>query len=307
MDRAESREWLELDLLALKDNQVEEAIDLEYKRCASLQKTDDKKREVGKDVSAFANSDGGIIVYGMKEQEKGGPPEDLDEGFNPQEIPKEWLENVIHKNIQPRIIGLHINPVQLETQRPGMYAYVVTIPQGTTAHQAKDWRYYKRFNFQSVPMEDFEVRDVMNRQKHPLVEPKFSVSPIADKYRLNISFVNSSSVLARYIKLVFIWPAHFFPLHSDKGITQRPFPTDGEWIEITLQRTDLIVFPGDETPITEDDKHHIFFKASPNTLDFMLRSGRRDLNWKVFADEMPGREGAIPFEEKEISGLESCY
>lgn len=32
---------------------------------------------------------------------------------------------------------------------------------------AKDFRYYKRFNFQSVPMYDYEVRDVMNRADAP--------------------------------------------------------------------------------------------------------------------------------------------
>jgi hypothetical protein len=31
------------------------------------------------------------------------------------------------------------------------------------AHQARDYRYYKRHNFNALPMEDYEVRDVMNR------------------------------------------------------------------------------------------------------------------------------------------------
>jgi len=30
-------------------------------------------------------------------------------------------------------------------------------------HQAYDHRYYKRYNFQSIPMEDYEVRDLMRR------------------------------------------------------------------------------------------------------------------------------------------------
>jgi hypothetical protein len=32
------------------------------------------------------------------------------------------------------------------------------------AHMAEDHRYYKRFNFQSVPMEHYEVEDVMHRR-----------------------------------------------------------------------------------------------------------------------------------------------
>jgi len=54
-------------------------------------------------------------------------------------------------------------------------AYVVEIPKGTTAHQATDWRYYKRFNFISVPMEDYEIRDVMNRAVVPDARIEFGL------------------------------------------------------------------------------------------------------------------------------------
>jgi hypothetical protein len=41
----------------------------------------------------------------------------------------------------------------------------VQIAQATSRapHQANDYRYYKRFNFESTPMEDYEVRDLMRR------------------------------------------------------------------------------------------------------------------------------------------------
>ncbi len=48
-------------------------------------------------------------------------------------------------------------------------AYVITIPQATTnaPHQAPDNKYYYRQNFQSVPMEDYQVRDTMRRATTP--------------------------------------------------------------------------------------------------------------------------------------------
>ncbi|MEM7799577.1 MAG: hypothetical protein AAF633_10335, partial [Chloroflexota bacterium] len=40
-------------------------------------------------------------------------------------------------------------------------------------HQViRNKRYYKRFNFESVPMEDYEIRDVLNRDSHPRVESR---------------------------------------------------------------------------------------------------------------------------------------
>ena len=164
-------EWDETDLLGLIQNQTKESTELDYKSCDSLQKTDGKKNELSKDVSAFANSAGGTLVYGITED--GHVPTGFDVGYDPTDITKEWIDQVINSNIRPRINGVLINQVELRTQRPGKVAYVVEIPQSTTAHQAADKRYYKRFNFEAQAMEDYEIRDIMRRASSPLLECQF--------------------------------------------------------------------------------------------------------------------------------------
>ena len=71
------------------------------------------------------------------------------------------------------------------------------VPKGNTAHQALDKRYYKRFNFNSVPMYDYEIRDVFNRTKNPEIELKFECT--SDK--LSVFAFNKGSVYANYISV----------------------------------------------------------------------------------------------------------
>jgi hypothetical protein len=168
-------EWDEDDLLALVASGTKESIELDYKECAALAQTDGKKNEVSKDVSALANSAGGTIVYGMVEN--GHVPIRLDSGYDPSVISKEWLDQVINSRIQRRIDGVRINQVELTKTSPGKVAYVVHVPQSTRApHQAADKRFYKRFNFESVPMEEYEVRDVSRRFEAPDLRLLFEVS-----------------------------------------------------------------------------------------------------------------------------------
>ena len=59
--------WDESKLNSYIDNAVEEGPELEYKASGSLRKQEGKKTEITKDVSSFANSAGGTIIYGIKE------------------------------------------------------------------------------------------------------------------------------------------------------------------------------------------------------------------------------------------------
>jgi predicted HTH transcriptional regulator len=170
-------EWEEADLQLRITSREPESLTLDYKAAGALAKDTSKKDEIRKDVSAFANSTGGVIVYGIVEK-PGNPPGTPDhlDGIDPAQFSSEWLEQVINSTIAPRIQGIRIKSVPLSDPPKGKVAYVVAIPQGQTAHQAPDKKFYKRFNFQNVPMEHYEIMDVLQRQTHPQLEGQISLA-----------------------------------------------------------------------------------------------------------------------------------
>ena len=162
----------------------------------------------------MANSAGGVIIYGIKEFDevnKSHLPEKIDP-IDRASFSREWLEQVIN-TIRPRIDGLIITPVSINASQTDA-VYIVEVPQSMTAHQATDYRYYKRFNFQSVPMEDYEVRDVMSRHQHPKIDLEFTIERLTRYYstgvwaqervakeecELNIKAKNNGDVFAQYV------------------------------------------------------------------------------------------------------------
>jgi hypothetical protein len=175
--------WDKARLRRYITDKVEESLTLDYKAGGALDKDPKKKIEVTKDVSAMANSAGGIIIYGLAEG-KTKATKHLAKSFAPIDrttTSKETLEHYI-SNIRPKIDGIVIYSVSLST-RGNNVAYVVVIPQGSTAHQAADKLYYKRHNFESIAMDDYEIRDVMGRGQNPRIELEFEIIK-----RLNIEY-----------------------------------------------------------------------------------------------------------------------
>lgn len=154
------------DLELFVQQQVQESLHLDYKRSEALSKTGQK--EIPKDVSAFANSDGGMIIYGI--EESAHLPVRIDDGITNSAITREWSEQTILSNISPRIEGVQIQQIPLDASNS---AYCISIPKSDRApHQARtNKRYYKRFNFSSVPMEDYEISDIRARSR--------SIKPLA--------------------------------------------------------------------------------------------------------------------------------
>ncbi len=151
--------YTQADLKELIDNQVEESTYLDFKSAPSLEKSDKKRAEIGKDVSAFANADGGIIIYGMKEQDHVADSFSFIDG---NILTKEWLEHVISSQIAPRIENLHIYPVRVDNDLE-QSIYIVKIPASTRVPHMSGDKYYRRYDFQSVPMQDYEVRNLFEK------------------------------------------------------------------------------------------------------------------------------------------------
>jgi hypothetical protein len=145
-------------------NGLEESIHIEFKSSGALSSEDKYKKEIAKDVSAFANSDGGIIVYGVLEEDHKAHSLSFIDG---NKFSKEWLEQIINSSIQRSIPDLKIYPIRKDGDIKNTL-YVVQIPSSTEAphmvNKDKDNRFYRRYNFQSVMMEEYEVRSLYSRK-----------------------------------------------------------------------------------------------------------------------------------------------
>jgi len=316
-----SEKWNQTSIQKYIDDEVQESLTLDYKAADSLGKGDGKKREITKDASAMANSAGGIIIYGVAEyqaQDKKHLPEKIDP-VDQTRFPKEWLEQVIN-NIRPRIDGVVITPVPIDTD-PNDVVYVVEIPQSTTAHQAADWRYYKRFNFMSVPMEDYEIRDVMNRSTKPDIQVTFagkrlSHGQTSDPFALEIVIRNMGRLVVNHFKLEFTFPdLDVLPLSSHSvveptGFTSEEGPdddlvvinvTDARKVAVERREDSIrvvyrsidVLFPNDQ----EDVSRAIELGYLMNNYVFRRRREIPPLKWTLYADDMIPKQGEVPFSQ----------
>ncbi len=157
MNLTEKEEFTEKDILQIIESKLEESINIEFKNAKALSNDKMVKKEISKDISSFANSDGGIIFYGIDEENHVASKLSFIDG---NIFSKEWLENIIISTIQQKIENLKIIPVRFEGDIKKSI-YVVKIPKSFySPHLNGDKKYYKRYNFQSVPMEEYEVRNL---------------------------------------------------------------------------------------------------------------------------------------------------
>jgi hypothetical protein len=189
----------------LLDSNLEESINIEFKSSQALSKEPSVKKEISKDISAFANSDGGLIFYGINEVNHIASSLSFIDG---NIITKEWLENVIISNIQPKIKDLKIFPVRFNDEI-SKTVYVVKIPNSNVApHISSEKKYFRRFNFQSVPMEEYEVRNLYLRQRESKVfVDNVVVKPIEEKkenqfcFYIEIQVINEGSFVSEKYKV----------------------------------------------------------------------------------------------------------
>lgn len=144
------------DIEQLKSNKICESFVLDYKEELL------KENDLLKEVSAFANTQGGYLVFGVEESGKGGYPIEI-LGIEKDFINKERLEQLILGNIHPRL-NVKINLV--DHQDPSKAILVVQIPNSyLKPHMHGPYnKFYKRYQFQATPMTEIEVSDAYRRR-----------------------------------------------------------------------------------------------------------------------------------------------
>lgn len=128
IDRPDFDNLGEADIQELVTAGVPEGLRFEYKR-ELYGGADADKKEALKDISAFANADGGHLIIGVESQN--GVPVTVRgfEAANPDEIVLR-LEQLARSGIEPRIIGIRTKVLTLANRR---HCLVMRIPRSWSA------------------------------------------------------------------------------------------------------------------------------------------------------------------------------
>ncbi|WP_052190207.1 helix-turn-helix domain-containing protein [Streptomyces sp. NRRL S-1824] len=115
------------DLQRAVDNQIPEGVDLDWKK-DFYQGTDAGKKELAKDVSAMANTVGGLLVIGVDDGKK-----DHAHALAPFEpIPnrgEEWIRSVLANWIQPVVPNVGVR--SLKSADEGKIYWILSVPPST--------------------------------------------------------------------------------------------------------------------------------------------------------------------------------
>lgn len=192
---------------------------LEFKGSTALDFTlprgDENKalEELSKQLSAFANSGGGTLVYGIKDAPSGHTRHVDEGGVNlalKGRSTKEWLEDVIPNLVDMPLSRFNvytiINTSAQSNIDPGKGIILIEINDSEQApHQARDKRYYARVSGKSKPISHRMVLDIMGRATHPkmglslkFVELSLYKGKLKELY-LQANCVNNGRIYANYV------------------------------------------------------------------------------------------------------------
>ncbi len=226
---------------ALVDNEVEESKWLEYKQTICLDSDGDKK-EFLKDVSAFANTEGGYLIYGIAEgegEDKGKPKEIVGIEGSVDEI-KQRMEQILETGLAPRLYGHTIQSYTIDDKTVLVIHVPVSWNRPHMVIKGEDYRFYERTNAGVTKMSVDRLRNAF----------LFFMAIVekAEKFRkqridkiLQMPKLRNPSVDAPIG--VFAW--HFLPFHSfSPGFQIDLAANEGSFTRLRDVRTGTFNFEG---------------------------------------------------------------
>lgn len=319
--------WDEGALLALPAG---ESTTLEFKGSAILDRqrtpVERLRQMLSKQLSGFANYDGGLLVIGM-EDPKPGQVAKCDGGvpliIKGRQTTREWLEDLIPQLVEPKLQHFDVHLVagdgrgQIPVDRG---VIVIEIHSSRDApHQARDGRYYGRIAGTTQPLGHRMVMDIIGRQVHPRVELSDFFfergtrvaddgTPLEDIRRLRFACLNTGRVVAKTISGALYLPPSFNVEPFRDGFKST---VNGEtvWVFPFSNLTNLpravpmgvTIFP--TGTLNRHDSHFSYFEPLlPGTKIDLAVSAQRitpldtcdeEIRWEVYADSALVSEGAI--------------
>ena len=147
------------DIQQLIDTAAPESKIIDYKEKLNLEKPEDRI-EFAYDVSSFANTEGGHLIYGVAEG-KGVPVDIPGIAIENADALKQQIENILRDSIDPRLPDIPIPPpIHLENDNFIQILYIP--PSWKSPHMVKAGnrsRFYARNNSGKFQLDVHQIRD----------------------------------------------------------------------------------------------------------------------------------------------------
>lgn len=273
----------------------------------------DDKKNYAKALSGFANSEGGILIWGVGEEETDDGPKvaSVDKSISNVDNFIRSLNMLLPNAISRPIEGAFNFAIM---KNGSDYGFAITyVPESMMAPHRAEFhlkRYYLRVGDNSVPMEHYQLEDMFGRRQRPSVSAKFGFkrghSPKHGelKYGLIIELTNDGRGMASFIGVDFE-----FPMKALEGENSPPyrykidpyFDVEKEMALVRLRYNSreegkAPLFPGETIKVIPDNYFLGHINYHVNDAIYSKWNGR-ELNVKIYADNSLPKESIIKFSD----------
>ena len=171
------------------DDKQEEHLQLDFKEVGDSSMDKNDRKVFGKTMSGFANSSGGVIIWGVEACRQNG--EELDVACSlPMVKDATLLLNKLNEHtgtlVSPIVEGVIHEPIIANSEGAGFVKTL--IPESLTGpHMSnREKVYYKRSGDSFYKMEHFDIADMFGKRRKP--ELKLSLRKVTDERRCLLAF-----------------------------------------------------------------------------------------------------------------------
>jgi hypothetical protein len=272
----------EQDLTALLGN-ADEGLYRDFKVKEHPSKPDlgpDDRKNFSKLLSAFANSDGGVILWGVRTEMTHG--REVASTLQPISDPAEFasrLARLVPNATQPVIDGVQIETI--ESAKEG-YGYVkCLIPASDRApHRAMqaDREYYGRTTDQTYRLEHYQLEDMFGKRARPSLVLVPEIRAEGDRWHLRLALRNEGRVSAAHAGWIASLSANTEILHVPGDVQNLSHLNNAYVLSFNVQG---VIHP---MPITVGPSYFHIRKANSDPLEIKIT---------IFCDQMRYRESWI--------------
>lgn len=303
------KEYFEkIELSEIRDfvnNQIAEDLFLEFKTANYPNIVDFDKKNFSKCLSGFANSSGGILIWGISAKEQKNKADVANELKPIQDLIS--FENYLKKNegnaIVPLIEGVEYRRI-FESDNSGYL--LVYIPQSERApHMGlfADKRYYKRSGDSFYMCEHFDLIDMLNRRTSPKVEIELKNQKTTKEVRnhvinyryqgifcvKNIGQVSVKNLVV-FIRVKSPFYISNYGLDGNGHRGMKTMPTNDQFKKY-VSGNELVIHP---------ETYHEIDKIVLNEIGQDHPIGDLLIEYKIVADDMKLFTGKIEIEEEDL-------